>query len=73
MFKIAFYLFYYTDDSFKKVYFHHWNDSKPVFTKNKRRTQEYFDERSANKDIVQLKKVESPTAKTLSIKLEEAE
>ena len=28
MFKIAFYLFDYTDDSFKKVYFHHWNDSK---------------------------------------------
>ncbi|MBK4881405.1 ArpS [Enterococcus faecium] len=73
MFKIAFYLFDYTDDSFKKVYFHHWNDSKPVFTKNKRRAQEYFDERSANKDITQLRKVESPTAKTLSIKLEEAE
>ncbi len=56
MFKIAFYLFDYKDGSFKKVYFHHWNDSKPVFTKNKRRAQEYFDERSANKDIVQLKK-----------------
>ena len=52
MFKIAFYLFDYKDGSFKKVYFHHWNDSKPVFTKNKRRAQEYFDERSANKDIV---------------------
>ncbi len=39
--------------------------------KNKRRTQEYFDERSANKDIAQLRKVESPTAKTLSIKWEE--
>lgn len=35
MFKIAFYLFDYTDDSFKKVYFHHWNDSKPVFTKTR--------------------------------------
>ncbi|MDW7941175.1 hypothetical protein [Enterococcus faecium] len=73
MFKIAFYLFDYTDDSFKKVYFHYWNDSKPFFTKNKKRAQGYFDERSANKDIVQLKKAESPSAKTLSIKLEEAE
>lgn len=73
MFKIAFYLFDYKDGSFKKVYFHHWNDSKSVFTKNKRRAQEYFDERSANKDIVQLKKAESPSAKTLSIKWEETE
>ena len=73
MFKIAFYLFDYTDDSFKKVYFHYWNDSKPFFTKNKKRAQGYFDERSANKDIVQLKKAESPSAKTLSIKLEEKE
>ncbi|MCM6870394.1 hypothetical protein NE256_06185 [Enterococcus faecium] len=73
MFKIAFYLFDYKDGSFKKVYFHHWNDSKPVFTKNKKRAKKYFDERSANKDIVQLKKVESPSAKTLSIKLEDTE
>ncbi|MBJ7269574.1 hypothetical protein MHI03_07465 [Enterococcus sp. PS01304] len=72
MFKIAFYLFDYTDGSFKKVYFCCWNDSKPVFTKNKKRAQEYFDKRSANKDIAQLRKVESPSAKTLSIKLEEA-
>ncbi len=73
MFKIAFYLFDYKDGSFKKVYFHHWNDGKPVFTKNKKKAKKYFDERSANKDIAQLRKVESPTAKTLSIKLEEAE
>ena len=73
MFKIVFYLFDYKDGSFKKVYFHHWNDSKPVFTKNKKRAKKYFDERLANKDIVQLRKVESPSAKTLSIKLEEAE
>lgn len=37
-----------------------------------RRAQEYFDERSANKDIAQLRKAESPSAKTLSIRLEEA-
>jgi len=73
MFKIAFYLFDYTDDSFKKVYFHHWNDSKPVFINNRMRAKKYFDGRSAKKDIAQLRKVESPTAKTLSIKLEEAE
>ncbi|HAQ0618854.1 TPA: hypothetical protein IWQ27_002171 [Enterococcus faecium] len=72
MFKIAFYLFDYTDGSFKKVYFRCWNDSKPVFTKNKKRAKKYFDERLANKDIAQLRKVESPSAKTLSIKLEEA-
>lgn len=41
--------------------------------KNKKRAKKYFDERSANKDIVQLKKAESPSAKTLSIKLEEKE
>lgn len=45
---------------------------KPVFTKNKKRAKKYFDERLANKDIAQLRKVESPSAKTLSIKLEEA-
>lgn len=73
MFKIAFYLFDYKDGSFKKVYFHCWNDSKPVFTKNKKRAKKYFDKGSANKDIVQLKKAESPSAKTLSIKLEEKE
>lgn len=72
MFKIAFYLFDCKDGSFKKVYFHRWNDSEPVFTKNKKRAKKYFDERSANKDIVQLKKAESPSAKTLSIKLEVA-
>lgn len=72
MFKIAFYLFDYKDGSFKKVYFQFWNDSKPVFTKNKKRAKKYFDERLANKDIAQLRKVESPSAKTLSIKLEEA-
>ncbi|WP_458115020.1 hypothetical protein [Enterococcus faecium] len=70
--KIAFYLFDYKDGSFKKVYFHCWNDSKPVFTKNKKRAKKYFDKGSANKDIAQLRKAESPSAKTLSIKLEEA-
>ncbi|WP_270608833.1 hypothetical protein [Enterococcus thailandicus] len=72
MIKIAFYLFDYTDRSFKKVYFHHWNDSKPVFTKNKKRAKKYFDETLVNKDTMQLRKGESPTAKTLSVKSEEA-
>lgn len=41
--------------------------------KNKKRAKKYFDKGSANKDIAQLRKAESPSAKTLSIKLEEAE
>lgn len=73
MFKIVFYLFDYIDDLFKKVYFYYWNDSKLVFIKNKRRVQEYFDERLVNKDIVQLKKVELLFVKILFIKLEEVE
>ncbi|EPF4429304.1 hypothetical protein ACSSP6_005243 [Escherichia coli] len=72
MFKIAFYLFDYTDKSFKKTYFHHWNDRKPVFTLNKKNAKEYFNEKLANKDIEKLKKVESPAARTLAIRLEEA-
>ncbi len=35
MFKIAFYLFDYTDGSFKKVYFHHWNDSNLFLQKTR--------------------------------------
>lgn len=42
MFKIAFYLFDYKDGSFKKVYFHHWNDSEPVFTKKQEESKEVF-------------------------------
>lgn len=42
MFKIAFYLFDYKDGSFKKVYFHHWNDSKSVFTKKQEESSGVF-------------------------------
>ena len=69
---IAFHLLDLRDNSFVKVYFHEWEDNKPVFTRRKKRANKYFDKRLANEDIVQLKKAESPTAKTLSVRLEEA-
>ncbi|BDX48165.1 hypothetical protein ACX1Q6_002244 [Enterococcus hirae] len=72
MFKIAFYLLDLRDNSFKKVYFKKWEENIPRFT-NKKKATLYLSSTSANQDIEKLKKAESPTAKTLSIKSEEAE
>lgn len=70
--RIAFHLLDLRDKSFKKVYFVKWNnDRNPVFTNVKKFAKDYWSEKLANEDIEKLNRAESPTARTLAIRLEE--
>lgn len=69
--RIAFHLLDLRDKSFKKVYFRKWNGRSPVFCKSKKYAKEYLSEKLANEDIEKLNRAESPTARTLAVRLEE--
>ncbi|GGD03220.1 hypothetical protein [Enterococcus wangshanyuanii] len=69
--KIEFRLFDKTTSSFKIVYFQEWKIDKrqPLFTSNPKKAKEYWHDRLAEEDVNLLKRAESRTAVTLSIKL----
>lgn len=69
---IILYLYDLVNKKFEKLYFHHWEGARPIFSKNKKNAKRYSNEQIANADIEQLKKAKSPIATTLSIRLEEA-
>lgn len=69
--RIAFHLLDLRDKSFKKVYFVKWNGRNPVFTNAKKFAKDYWSEKLANEDIEKLNRAESPTARTLAVRLEE--